>query len=88
MTEVVYLLCAVTSLACAVLLVRAWHAARTALLLWSSVCFVGLFINNVVLFVDEVLTKDTISLLLVRDLTNLASISALVIGLIWGSGRR
>ena len=85
MGEVVYILCAVTSLACAVLLVRAYLRSRSPLLLWSSVCFVGLFVNNVVLVVDVVLMTNEVDLLLVRDLTNTSSVVALVIGLIWSS---
>ncbi|MBX3208550.1 MAG: hypothetical protein KF764_26190 [Labilithrix sp.] len=82
MGEIVYVLCALTSLACAILLVRAYLASRSPLLFWSSVCFVGLFINNVLLVVDVVL-KDEVSLILARDLTNFASVAALVIGLVW-----
>ena len=85
MGEIIYILCAVTSLACAVLLVRAYLRSKSPLLLWSSVCFVGLFINNVVLVVDVVLTTNEVDLLLVRDLTNTSSVVALVIGLIWSS---
>ena len=85
MGEVVYILCAVTSLACAVLLVRAYLRSKSPLLLWSSVCFVGLLINNVILVIDLVLTTSEVDLLLARDLTNTASILALVFGLIWSS---
>ena len=85
MGEIVYILCAVTSLACAVLLVRAYLRSRSPLLLWSSVCFVGLLINNVVLVVDVVLTTNEVDLLLVRDLTNTSSVVARVIGLLWSS---
>jgi hypothetical protein len=83
MGETVYVLCAVTSLICATLLVRAWRANRTELLLWSSVCFVGLFLNNVVLVIDELVTGTATNLLLLRDVTGFASILALVIGLVW-----
>lgn len=83
MGEAVYILCAVTSLVCAVLLVRAYLRSRSPLLLWSSVCFVGLFVNNVILVVDVVLMTTEVDLLLARDLTNTVSILALVVGLIW-----
>ncbi len=83
MAEVIYVLCALTSLVCAVLLVRAYRSRRSHLLLWSSICFVGLFVNNVLLVFDKVITKDDIDLLLARDLTNLASVAALLFGLIW-----
>lgn len=85
MGEVIYILCAVTSLACAVLLVRAYLRSKSPLLLWSSVCFVGLLINNIILVIDLVFMKSEVDLLLARDLTNTASILALVIGLVWSS---
>jgi hypothetical protein len=83
MREIVYSLCALTSLVCAILLTRAYRASRTRFLLWSTVCFSGLFLNNVLLFVDELLITEQISLLVYRDLTTLASIVALLVGLVW-----
>ncbi|HEY8296697.1 MAG TPA: DUF5985 family protein [Candidatus Baltobacteraceae bacterium] len=53
--EIVYLLCTATSLLCAVLLFRSYQRQRIALLFWSGLCFVGLFLNNALLFVDLVL---------------------------------
>ena len=47
MAEAVYLLCAVTSLVCAGLLVRSYRRSRMKLILWTSLCFMGLAINNV-----------------------------------------
>lgn len=85
MGEAVYILCAVTSLVCSILLVRAYLSSKSPLLLWSSVCFVGLFVNNVVLVVDVVLMTEEVDLLLVRDLTNTSSVVALVFGLVWSS---
>jgi Family of unknown function (DUF5985) len=85
MGEAVYVLCAVTSLVCAFLLVRSYLANRSPLLLWSSVCFVGLGVNNVLLVVDLVLTTSEVDLLLARDATNALSIVALVVGLIWNA---
>lgn len=71
MAEAVYLLCALTSLACAVLLFRHYRTVRTPLLFWSSLCFAGLVLNNALLFVDLVVVVD-------RDLRVLRSGSALV----------
>ncbi len=82
MSEVVYILCALTSIACAVLLVRAFAASRTRLLLWSGLCFVGLATSNVVLFVDKVIVPDT-DLSLARGVPTLAGLIALVYGLVW-----
>jgi len=52
MAEVVYILCTATSILCAVLLFRSYRASRTRLLFWSSLCFMGLAVNNVMLILD------------------------------------
>lgn len=83
MAETVYLLCALTSIFCAVLLYRRYRAGRTRLLMWSTWCFVGLALNNILLFVDLVLIPDTIDLQLLRTGVGLAGLSLLVLGLTW-----
>ncbi len=88
MAEAVYLLCAVTSIACAMLLFRGYRRNATRLLFWSSLCFMGLALNNSLLFVDQVLTYGTsldiagVPLGIVRSLIALASIVSLVYALI------
>ena len=49
MAEPIYFLCGVTSVACAVLLFRAFARTGVRLLLWSSLCFLGLALNNLIL---------------------------------------
>jgi hypothetical protein len=83
MPELVYLLCAATSALCALLLVRSYRRSRSRLLLWSCLCFVGLAINNVLLVVDLVLVPTAVDLSYFRQGTALASLSLLVIGLVW-----
>jgi hypothetical protein len=85
MTNLVYVACALTSLACAVLLARAYRQTRARLLLWSSICFAGLFLNNALLIVDLRLVP-TVDLLIVRELPALLGVAALVFGLVWESG--
>jgi hypothetical protein len=85
MAETIYLLCAVTSVTCAVLLLRGYRRSRVRLLLWSSLCFGGLAINNVLLFVDLVLLPATVDLSLPRATAALAGLAPLVFGLIWES---
>lgn len=41
MVSIVYILCAITSLACAVLLLRSFRRTRARLLLWSGISFAG-----------------------------------------------
>ena len=84
MAEAVYLLCALVSVVCAVMLLNGYRANRTTLLFWSSLCFVGLAVNNVLLFVDLVITPD-VDLSLLRSYVALAAIMALVCGLVWES---
>ncbi len=83
MAEAVYLLCALTSLLCAVLLFRSYRAQRSRLLMWSTLCFAGLAINNILLFVDLVVVPDAVDLSLARSGTALASVLLLLIGLVW-----
>ena len=84
MPELVYVLCALTSVLCAGLLLRSYVANRSRLLLWSTLCFVGLAINNVMLFVDLVLVPG-FDLRWVRSGSALAAMSLLTIGLVWES---
>ncbi len=82
MIESVYVLCALTSLLCALLLFRGWRASRQRLLLWSALCFTGLAINNLVLVVDFIVMPD-VDLVAVRHLTAHASLAVLLYGLVW-----
>lgn len=52
MTETVYILCAIAALLCAWLLARAYRRAPSHLLLWSSVCFVALALNAILVVLD------------------------------------
>jgi len=51
-------LAALTSVACMVLLFRAYARSGVRLLLWSGLCFVFLSLNNVLLFVDVVVLPE------------------------------
>jgi hypothetical protein len=82
----VYILSALISLACAVLLLRSYVQARTGLLLWAAVCFLGLTLNNTLLFVDKVVVTD-VDLSLWRTIPALAGMLALVVGLLWEETR-
>ena len=81
MAEVVYVLCAITSIACAALLFRGYRANRTSLLFWSSLCFMGLALNNVLLFVDLVMVPS-VDMRLWRGASALTAVLVLVFGLI------
>lgn len=84
MAQAVYLLCALTSVACAGLLFRSYRAARAPLLFWSCLAFVGLALNNVLLFFDQVIVPD-MNLQLTRTVVAVAALAVLVGGLVWSS---
>lgn len=81
MATLVYVLCAATSLACAVLLLRAWREQRARLLLWSGLCFVGFTLGNAALLVDRVVMPAS-DLWMLRSLPVLAGLGILVYGMI------
>jgi hypothetical protein len=77
MAELVYALCAFTSLACAILLARGWRASGARLLLWSALCFAGFFLDNLALVLDVVVYPDT-DMAVVRELGRLVSLAGIV----------
>jgi hypothetical protein len=80
--EAVYVLCGLTSLLCAILLLRGYARSRTRLLLWSGLCFAGLTLNNVLLFIDMVALPET-DLSSWRMATVLLGLLPLLYGVIW-----
>jgi hypothetical protein len=84
MAEIVYLLCALTSVACALMLAKGYRANRTKLLYWSSICFGGLALNNILTFLDLVIVP-AVDLSLWRSFIALAAMAVLIYGLIWES---
>jgi hypothetical protein len=82
MAEAVYALCALTSIFCAILLLRAYGRRRVRLLLWSGICFIGLALNNVLVLID-VMVFPEIDLSVFRTLPALAGVVVLVYGLVW-----
>lgn len=84
MATTVYVLCAVLSALCAVLLLRSYLAERLRLVLWTALCFAGLAVNNLLLVVDRRILPD-VDLGLLRDASGLLAVSVLLFGLIWES---
>ncbi len=84
MATIVYILCALTSSLCALLLLRQYGRTRLRLLLWSGLCFVGLALNNVLLIVDMSLLPES-DLSVVRALPAVVGLGLLIYGLVWES---
>lgn len=84
MAETVYILCALTSILCAFLLVRRYRTTGSKLLLWVSLSFIGLASNNLVLFIDTIVLPDVDFLgVFWRNLVAASAGSVLLLGLIW-----
>lgn len=81
MAAVVHILCALTGISCTVLLLRAYFRTRARLLLWSSLCFIGLAVNNALLFVDLNMVPN-VDLIPARNIAALIGLSLLIYGLI------
>jgi hypothetical protein len=82
MANAVYILCALTSLACAVLLTRGYRLSKARMLLWSSVCFLGLAANNLLLVLDNIVFPS-VDMYLFRLAVAAVSLAIIVFGLIW-----
>lgn len=84
MGAIVYIVGMLTSLACAVLLLRGYGRGKKKLLLWSGLCFLGLAVSNFLVFVDLVLLPS-IDLYRYRLATAVIAMGLLLYGLVWES---
>jgi hypothetical protein len=78
----IYVLCTLTSLACAWLLLGSYRRTRHRLLFWSGWSFVAMTVNNVFLVLDKVVFPD-VYLLPVRQGSALLAVLLLLYGLIY-----
>lgn len=81
MAELVYGLCALTGSACALLLLRGYRAGGGRLLLWSALCFVGLAVNDLLLFAQTL--YGPLPIATVRNLAGLLGVSGLLYALVF-----
>jgi hypothetical protein len=85
MAEIVYILGALTTLLCAVMLLRGYRNGRRRLLLWSGLCFAGLTLSNVLLFLDLALLPAQVDLYTWRLGTAAVAMLLLLYGLVFES---
>lgn len=84
MAGTVYILCALLSFACSILLYRGYRENKFRLLFWSSIGFIGFALNNTFLFLDLMVMPDY-DLSVIRTLPALGGMILLVYGLITDS---
>ena len=80
---ILYLMAVLTCLACTMLLGRSYMHTGVRLLLWGTLCFVGLSISNVLLFFDLIVLPTNVDLRLWRLSTALGGLMFLLYGFIW-----
>ena len=83
----VYILCAVTSMACSALLLRQFRRSRSEFLFHSGVAFLCFAVSNVILFFDLVILPE-VDLKIWRNLISLAGVVLLLFALIRGKETR
>lgn len=84
MLSVIYILGTLVGLLCAIMLLRAYKKVMSRLLLWSGLCFLGLSVSNLLVFIDLVLIPET-NLYALRLWTAALATMLLVFGLVWES---
>lgn len=82
--DFVYVLCTLTSLLCTGLLLRSYAKNRVRLLLWSAICFAGLFVNNlmVLMDLDQIVFSSVSNLSVWRLVPAVLGLAALCYGLV------
>jgi hypothetical protein len=78
----IYILCILTSLACAWLLFASYRRTRYRLLFWSGACFAVMTLNNLFLLLDKIVFPS-IDLLPARLVSALVAVLLLLYGLIY-----
>ena len=84
MANAVYVLCALTSVACALMLWRGYRRSGARLLLWSCLCFVALAVNNLLLAIGNLFIPHwVLEQAELRVAVALAGLAMLLYGLVW-----
>jgi hypothetical protein len=84
MAATVYLLCALTSLFCALLLTRGFRRTHVRLLFWSAACFLMIGVSNSLLFFDLIVFPQ-VNLLTYRNSITLVAMGLQIYGLVFES---
>lgn len=79
---IVYSLGVITSIACALLLIRAYTRTRTRLILFSAIAFVLLAINATLVFID-IFWPPSGNLLPYRQAVSIGAVMVLIYGFLW-----
>ena len=79
---IVYILCTLTSMITAFMLLKYYSRTRVRFLFWSGLCFVGLAMGNLLLFIDMNLWPYN-DLSTLRIIPAVVGYGVLIYGIIW-----
>lgn len=82
MAALIYMLCALTAFACAWMLLRSYARNHYRLLLWSGLCFAGMFMQNLLRATSHFMLPGH-DLSMLRMVIGLGALLFLLYGLIW-----
>jgi len=80
MVALTYALCALTAIACAIMLLAGARKTGSRMLFWSGLCFAGLAISNALITVDAMIVADLGTL---RLGVSLVAVALLLYGLVF-----
>lgn len=83
MAGLFYTLCTITAFLCFGLLLRGYYRSRYRFLLWGSLCFLGLTVNNGLLAADKLLLGPDVNLFTWRLVVALLAMIILLYGIVW-----
>lgn len=83
MAYTIFILCILTSLACAWLLFASYRRTGHRLLFWSGSCFAVMTLNNLLLMFDKAVFPTSVDLLPFRLISALIALMLLLFGLIY-----
>lgn len=83
MAAFVYLMCTLSAMVCAAMLIRGFRQSRSPMLLWSGLCFCFLTLENLVLCYDRIVLGPAIDLTAQRAPLALFAVACLLYGVIW-----
>ncbi|MEP6883581.1 MAG: DUF5985 family protein [Gammaproteobacteria bacterium] len=82
MIQTMYALCALVSVACAAFSLQQYLANGSKFLRWATLCFMGLAVNNILIYLDDILHRGG-DFFMWRAAAALAGMTAFIYGLIW-----
>ncbi len=82
MAGIVYILCALTSILCTILLWKSFMKTRSRLLFWCSFGFAGFALNNSLLFVDLIVFPEVNYIINYRTLPAVLGMIVMIYGLV------